>query len=92
MATALQPVNARLDALILATARASNGSARIPTDTIAAPIIPPAVAPPLGFPANIAALLTLSNARCEECMTAYGLTLPLDADNVVAEKRRLLAR
>ena len=90
MATALQPVNARLDALVLASARASNGSARIPTDTIAAPIIPPAVAPPLGFPANIAALLTLSNPRCEECMTAYGLTLPLEKAS--SEKRRLLAR
>ncbi len=43
-----------------------------------------AVATPLGFPANVAALLTLSNTRCEECMAAYGLTLPLDADNVVA--------
>lgn len=91
MVTALQPVLERLDAMVLANARALNGSARIPTDTIAAPIIPPAVAPPPGFPATISALLTLSNNRCEECMAAYGLVLPLDAENVVAEKRRLLA-
>ena len=43
------------------------------------------------LPANVAAVLMLSNTRCEECMAAYGLTLPLDADNVVAWKRRLLA-
>ena len=96
MAAALEPIHARLDALILANARAMNSSARAPSDALAAPIIPPAVAPPPGFPATISALFTMSNAERDECIAAYGLELPLDADlsdadSMDAAKRRLLA-
>lgn len=95
MAAVLEPIHTRLDALILANARAMNSSARAPMDTLAAPIIPPAVAPPPGFPATILALYTMSNAEHDEYMAAYGLELPLDADlsdadNMDAAKRRLL--
>ena len=90
-AAAMQPINARLDAMVLANARAFNGSAKMPSDSIVAPIIPPAVAPPQGFPATIAALLNLPNVRCEECMMAFGLVLEPCVDNLVGEKRRLLA-
>ena len=70
-----------------------NSSARLPADTLAAPIIPPAVASP---PATISALLMLSNASCDACMAAFGLELPLDADlldddSVVNGKILLLA-
>lgn len=78
----------RLDAMVLANARAFNGSAKMPSDSIVAPILPPAVAAPPGFPATIAALLNLSNARCEECMAAFDL---VGVDNLVGEKRKLLA-
>lgn len=81
----------RLDAMVLANARAFNGSAKMPSDSIVAPILPPALAAPPGFPATIAALLNLSNARCEECMAAFDLELEVDVDNLVGEKRKLLA-
>ena len=91
MVVRLDAMAVRLDAMVLANARACNSSAKMPSDSIVAPIIPPAVAPPQGFPATIAALLNLSNVRCEECMMAFGLVLEPCVDNLVGEKRRLLA-
>ncbi len=88
-AAALAPLEART---ILTEARVSNALAIRQEDTIMAPIIPPAVAAPHGFPATLLELQNHTNANCDICMAAYDLVLPVGTPNIVAEKRRLLAR
>ena len=103
MAAALAPLEARtilIEARTIRTeartirteARLFNALATREEDTIMAPIIPPLVAAPLGFPTTVLELRSLSNNNCNVCMTAYDLILAEGVQNTVAEKRRLLAR
>ena len=70
MANALLPITARLDGMdrriIIAEARAFNGSAHRFSDVLVALIIPPAVAAPAGFPGTIQELGALSMANCNK--------------------------
>ena len=61
MAVALAPIEART---ILTEARVFNALATREEDIIKAPIIPPLVAAPVGFPATVLALRSLSNNNC----------------------------
>jgi hypothetical protein len=96
MAAALAPLEARMipteARTIRIEARVFNALATLEEDTIMAPIIPPLVAAPLGFPTTVLELRSLSNNNCNVCMTAYDLILAEGVQNTVAEKRRLLAR
>ena len=96
LAAALAPLEARgiqTEArAILAEARVFNALATREEDTIIAPIIPPAVAAPPGFPNTVLALRSLADNNCLACMDAYNLVLAVGVQNTVVEKRRLLAR
>ena len=103
MVAALAPLEARMirteertirteARTILTEARVFNALATREEDIIKAPIIPPLVAAPVGFPTTVLALRSLSNNNCNVCMTAYNLVLAEGVQNTVAEKRRLLAR
>lgn len=96
MCARLDGMDARLDgidrSIIIAEARAFNRSAHGLDEAIVAPIIPPAVAAPAGFPETILELANLSGPNCDACMNAYGLVLPAGVQNTVGNKRRLLTR
>eukprot|EP01036_Dinobryon_divergens_P029472 gene29472-38576_t len=101
--TALLPINARLNGIdarlngmdrriLIAEARAFNCSAQLVNDLLVAPIIPPAVAAPAGFPNTVAELVVLTDENCNSCMNAFGLELPAGVQNTVENKIRLLFR
>ena len=79
-------------ALIRLEAITYNSSAYLSTDVLVAPIIPPAVAAPAGFPGTIQELENISMANCNACMDAFGLVLPAGVQKTISNKRRLLAR
>eukprot|EP01035_Chromulina_nebulosa_P023975 gene23975-31122_t len=101
MAAALAPLEARMNLaekrMNIMDARIFNASAIRQSDTIMAPIIPPAVTPPNGFPATLGELFVYDDdgrmLDISAYLAVYGLTLP---DGVAPEndleKRKVLAR
>ena len=100
MAAALAPLEARMNLaekrMNIMDARIFNASAIRLSDTIMAPIIPPAVTPPDGFPATVGELFAYDDdghmVDISAYLAVYGLTLPDGVADNDLEKRNLLAR